>query len=89
MTDEERREMTRRNYAAQMEMIGYDASGNALDMVRVVRCKDCKWRPHKEGKDLIFPKIDEIYMGRCPCQCDDSYYSWMPDDNWFCGNGER
>lgn len=45
MTEEERREMTRSNYAAQMEMLGYDPSGNPLDdVVRVVRCKNCKKR---------------------------------------------
>lgn len=43
MTEEERREMMRSNYAAQMEMLGYDASGNPLDMVHVVRCRDCKY----------------------------------------------
>lgn len=46
MTDyeklEERRQMARSNYYAQMAMMGYDSSGNALDLVKVVRCKDCK-----------------------------------------------
>ena len=53
----------------------------------LIRCKDCKHRPiggHEYNHTLIFP--DE----RCPCNCfDDNWYSWMPDDNWFCGNGER
>ena len=48
MTEEERREMTRSNYAAQMEMLGYDNSGNPLEMVRVthgrwVRLKGSLW----------------------------------------------
>lgn len=34
MTDEERREMMRNNYAAQMEMLGYDNSGNPIDIVQ-------------------------------------------------------
>jgi len=65
------------------------------DCVPVVRCKDCKWRPHfdpptsREACDLVFPKIDDIYDGPCPCMVGDNYYSWMPDDNWFCANGER
>lgn len=43
MTDEERRQMMRNNYYAQIAMLGYDSSGNPLDdVVRVVRCKDCK-----------------------------------------------
>lgn len=58
------------------------------DTVDVVRCKDCKHRPERpEGavyyEDLIFPD------GVCPCQCDDYFYSWIPDDDWFCADGER
>lgn len=55
----------------------------------VVMCKDCIHRPiiddpdAKDGFGLLFPDF------RCPCRCDDGYYSWMPKDNWFCGNGER
>lgn len=37
MTEEKRREMTRSNYAAQMEMLGYDSSGNPLDMVPLTK----------------------------------------------------
>jgi len=53
-----------------------------------ILCKDCKHRPtepakYKTGFDLYFP--DE----ECPCRCDDGYYSWYPEDNWFCANGER
>lgn len=53
----------------------------------LVRCKDCKHRPimpedYENGFDLVFP--DE----KCPCQCEDGWYSWMPDDDWFCANGE-
>lgn len=63
----------------------------AVDAVPVVRCKDCKHRPidHREeynemtGFGLEFPDY------RCPCQCEDGWYNWFPDDNWFCGNGER
>lgn len=61
----------------------------SVDAVPVVRCKDCKHRPKRleEGEDkgfnLDFPDYE------CPCQCEDGWYNWMPDDNWFCGNGER
>ena len=60
-----------------------------VDAVPVVRCKDCKYRPidtgtHQYGHELEFPNED-----KCPCQCDDNWYSWMPDDEWFCANGER
>lgn len=51
----------------------------------IVRCKDCKHKPSGDGVNhrITFP--DE----RCPCQCDDYWYSWLPDDDWFCGNAER
>jgi len=60
-----------------------------FDADELVRCKDCKHRPRRIEKnggnwfDLEFPD------NRCPCQGDDGWYNWMPDDNWFCGNGER
>jgi hypothetical protein len=53
----------------------------------IIRCKDCKHRPYKsedkQGFGVEFP--DEI----CPCQCEDWWYNWRPDDDWFCANGER
>lgn len=52
----------------------------------IIRCKDCKHRPKGTGAnhDLEFPD------GVCPCQNPDDYwYSWKPDDDWFCADGER
>ena len=54
----------------------------------LIRCKGCKHRPKKigegtQGFDLEFPDW------KCPCQCDDGWYNWMPEDDWYCGNGER
>ena len=57
----------------------------------LVRCKDCKHRPKKpdwanyeSGFDIEFPD------GKCPCQCSgDEWYSWYPEDDWFCAEGER
>ena len=60
------------------------------EWVEVTRCKDCIHRPiiddpdSTDGFGLRFP--DDF---KCPCRCDDPYYSWMPNDNWFCGNGEK
>lgn len=52
----------------------------------VVHCKDCIYKPiamkGKHGTYYVFPE-----EGKCPCQCDDDWYSWKPDDDWFCGNG--
>ncbi len=61
------------------------------NIVTVVRCKDCKHRPkepdqetYEDGGDIEFPD------GKCPCECSsDRYYSWYPDDDWFCAEGER
>ena len=58
------------------------------NMQELVRCKDCKHRPIKQndyenGFDLEFPD------GKCPCQCDDGWYSWYPPDDWFCADGEH
>lgn len=55
-----------------------------VEYAPIVRCKECKHRPTlDEDGELNFPTY------RCPCQCEDFYYSWMPKDDWFCGNGER
>lgn len=60
-----------------------------IDAVPVVRCKDCKHRPWKvyddKGKFLGVDAPDEM----CPCQCEDNFYNYVPDDDWFCANGER
>lgn len=66
---------------------GY-ADGRADRDAEIVRCKDCIHRPtdpkgHGYGCELEFP--DEI----CPCYVNDNWFSWMPDDNWFCKDGER
>lgn len=59
--------------------------------MEVIGCKDCKHRPTRkedrgfclDGTSLVFPD------GKCPCCCvDDEYYSWMPDDDFYCKYGE-
>lgn len=61
--------------------------------INIVRCKECRHRPIKEdadgenyGSNLIGPTEDDEI---CPCLVDDGWYSWMPEDNFFCGYGER
>ena len=59
---------------------------------QIVRCKDCKHRPkepnwetYESGFDLEFPE-----GSKCPCRCSgDDWYSWYPEDDWFCADGER
>lgn len=61
--------------------------------IDIVRCGECKHRPIKEdinnadyGFNLIGPNDgDEL----CPCLVEDGWYSWMPQDNFFCAYGER
>lgn len=82
MTDyeklEERRQMARSNYYAQMAMMGYGSDGNALDLVKVVRCRDCKnwktdWKPnHSIDGEHFCPMIALVTSGK-----------------WFCAYGER
>lgn len=54
----------------------------------LIRCRDCKHKPtidgvYEDGFDIVFPDM------RCPCQCEDGWYNWMPDDDWYCANAER
>ena len=76
----------------QTVTLSIDTLEKALsEQPQIVRCKDCKHRPkepdwetYEDGGDIEFPD------GKCPCQCSsDRYYSWYPDDDWFCADGER
>lgn len=62
-----------------------------IDAVEVVRCKDCKHRPIKGDGNIVYAPndIDGWDDDTCPCLCDDCYYNWMPEDDFFCGKGER
>ena len=55
----------------------------------IIYCKDCKHHPidNRTKEDSSNFNI-EFPDGKCPCQCDDGWYSWYPEDDWFCGNGE-
>ena len=62
---------------------------NSMPTISLVYCKDCKHRPidnrtkeNSSNFNIEFPDY------KCPCQCDDGWYSWYPGDDWFCGNGE-
>lgn len=87
MTDydklEEQRQMTRSNYYAQLAMMGYDSGGNSLDdVIRVVRCRDCKWFDCKN-----YVCNNDILAGRiADCGC---YPNFNVDPDWYCADGER
>lgn len=60
----------------------------------LVRCGECKHKPIKhdpEGDDFGFNLVSPNgYDNLCPClNTDDGFYSYMPDDNFFCAYGER
>ena len=60
--------------------------------IDIVRCKECRHRPIKEdadGKDYGFNIIAPNEAELCPCLVDDGWYSWMPEDDFYCGYGER
>lgn len=64
----------------------------AADVQPVTHCKDCVYRPYYEPSDsksvydLVFP---DYRFNPCPCRVEDFWYSWMPDDDWFCAYGKR
>lgn len=64
--------------------------------IEIVTCGECKYKPYwcvgadpndRTGFDIEFPQYKE--PNRCPCQCEDGWYAWIPDDDWFCGHGKR
>ena len=97
--------MTREEAIKGLKVLAKDFSGyrpneemfnmaiEALEQPEIIRCKDCKHKPHTSDKydydngdcgfEIIFPDY------RCPCRCEDEYYNHIPDDDWFCGNAER
>lgn len=69
-----------------------DSLATAIELaptISLVHCKDCKHRPiDNRTKERSSNFNIEFPDGKCPCQCDNGYYSWYPEDDWFCGNGE-
>ena len=62
--------------------------------IDLVRCGECKHKPIKhdpEGDEFGFNLVSPNgYDNLCPClNTDDGFYSYMPDDNFFCAYGER
>lgn len=63
---------------------GYDKA-----MAELIHCKDCKHRPTLTDRECDAGFQYEFPDERCPCQCDDPWFNWMPKDNWYCANAER
>ena len=65
---------------------------NKADVVEVVRCKDCKHKPNGYTDDdvLRYPNFPHEENNPCPCQVyEDEWYSWIPNDDFYCGYGEK
>lgn len=65
----------------------------AADVVEVVQCKDCKWRPRNMGmvkyvEHLRFP-WDDTGREVCPYAAGDPWYNEEPNPNGYCHLGER
>lgn len=65
-----------------------DREAMARGWEEIVRCKDCMYKPtqHEEDDETI---IDFPVPFKCPCECEDPWYDWVPEDDWFCGNAKR
>ena len=64
----------------------------AADVRPVVLCRDCIHRPYSTEPGETSGFAVEAPDRECKCPCfnpDDGWYSWIPDDYFFCGNGER
>ena len=62
-------------------------------LIEIIPCKECKHRPIKDDPDgadygfnIVAPTDGDDL---CPCLVEDGWYSWMPEDNFYCGRGER
>ena len=58
--------------------------------MEIIYCKDCVHRPYIEDEKVKEPKDINGYTDyTCPLCCDDSYYSRMPADDFFCAYGKK
>jgi hypothetical protein len=63
--------------------------GKEVEFTKVIRCKDCKHRPYKDERGHIVPPEEDEECSPCPCVDDgDWYYNYIPEDDWYCANGE-
>jgi hypothetical protein len=65
----------------------------------LIRCKDCKHRPHKNKDGYIMPPRVQVGVyawgepeydddETCPYVCEDRWYNSVPDDEQYCDRAE-
>lgn len=62
---------------------------SAADVVKVVRCRECKYWGDESGK---LPRSDGVLFARCKVHnylLDGRHTGWCPTENDFCSYGER
>ena len=77
--------------------MGGNRNGQPADIIAVrnersylIDAKDCKHRPVDTGKQIEPPEENGRIDETCPCiNADDCWYSFMPEDDYFCADGER
>ncbi len=52
----------------------------------IIRCRDCKHKPHYEGRKAI---ADDAEDYTCPYLSGDPWESDVPEDDFFCAYGEK
>lgn len=58
----------------------------------LIYCKDCIHRPviYDRDNNVRAPRDKDGWLDfTCPFVCTDSWYTRMPDDDFFCKNGEK
>ncbi len=69
------------------------------DARELIRCKDCKHRPHKNKDGYIMPPRVQVGVyawgepeydddESCPYVCEDRWYSRIPNDEQYCDRAE-
>lgn len=73
---------------------------NGTVIGELIRCKDCKHRPHKNKDGYVMPPIVQVGVyawgepkydddESCPYVCEDRWYSCIPSDEQYCDMAER
>jgi hypothetical protein len=74
--------------------------GGYLDIEKeLIRCKDCKHRPHKNKDGYTMPPRVQVGVyawgepkydddETCPYVCEDRWYSRIPNDEQYCDRAE-